>query len=81
MVVLYQVAIVKIFSLISDFILVGKKKKDLLVRLLSVKIAIVIIIVLIFFPLIPVETQIQCFTTPCDPIIEMKSVFQILMKT
>jgi len=62
---------------------VGKKKKDVLIRLLSVKIAIIIIAVLIFFPFIPVEIPIACtgFTTPCDPITEMKSIFQILLKT
>jgi len=55
-------------------------KKDPLIKAIGVKIAIVILIALIFLPIIPVETQIQCITTPCDPIVENKSIIQILMK-
>jgi len=55
-------------------------KKDSLKKAIGVKIAIFIIIALIFLPIIPVETQIQCITTPCDPVVENKSIIQILMK-
>ena len=61
--------------------MVAKKKKDLLARLLSVKIAIIVIVFLIFFPLVPVTIEIQCLVPPCDPITEMRSIFQILLKT
>lgn len=56
-------------------------KKDQLKKLIGVKIAIVLLVFILFFPIIPVEVQIQCITTPCDPIMQNQSIIQILMKT
>jgi len=61
--------------------MVGKKgKKDFLIKALGVKIAIVVLIFILIIPFVPVETQIQCFTTPCDPIVENKSIISILLE-
>jgi len=61
--------------------MVGKKgKKDFLKKALGVKIAIVVLIFILFFPFVPVETQIQCFAPPCDPIVENKSIISILLE-
>ncbi len=61
--------------------MVGKKgKKDFLIKALGVKIAIVVLIFILIIPFVPVETQIQCITTPCDPIVENKSIITILLE-
>jgi len=61
--------------------MVGKKgKKDFLIKALGVKIAIVVLIFILIIPFVPIETQIQCFVPPCDPIVENKSIIQILLK-
>ena len=49
-------------------------------KLIIIKISIIIVLVVIFSPIIPTETQIQCITTPCNPIIENKSIIQVLQE-
>ena len=58
-----------------------KIDKKALYKVLALKIPFIIIIFVIFFPFIPVETQIQCFAPPCDPIVENKSIFTILIES
>lgn len=57
-----------------------KFDKNTIYKLVVVKIAVILAIIIFLVPFVPVETQIQCITIPCDPIIEFKSIIQILIK-
>lgn len=58
-----------------------KFDRKIITKFLIAKIAIIVFLFVLFLPIIPIETQIQCITAPCNPIIEKKSIFTILFES
>lgn len=56
-----------------------RKERDMKQKSLLFLIFGLFVLFVLLYPMTPIETQIQCFTTPCNPIVENKSIVDIII--